>query len=121
VASAEPAVHEVAQLHNVDDNSTLFSGQPENQQGAANYSHDITELSEGFVATASYDTVPVAAAEHSQSKIYGVTWNPAAEGSSLCQAVLKNFYFIAAELSPDWSISQVFDHQNAKIREQIGD
>ena len=58
---------------------------------AANYSHVITELSEGFVATASYDTVPVAAAEHSQSKIYGVTWNPVAEGSSLGQAVLKTF------------------------------
>src|SRR5699024_12566583 len=85
VASAEPAVHAVAQLHNVDDTATLFAGQPENQQVAANYSHVITELSEGFVATASYDPVPVAAAEHSQSKIYGVTWNPAAEGSSLGQ------------------------------------
>src|SRR5699024_12466420 len=73
------------------------------------------------VATASYDTVPVAAAEHSQSKIYGVTWNPAAEGSSLGQAVLKNFLVIAADLSPDRSIDQVIDHQIARIREQIGD
>ena len=29
--------------------------------------------------------------------------------------------FIAADLSPDWSIDQVIDHQIAKIREQIGD
>src|SRR5699024_12732248 len=102
VASAEPAVNEVVQLHNVDDNSTLFSGQPENQQVAANYSHVITELSESFVATASYDTVPVAAAEHSKSKIYGVTWNHAAEGSRMGQAVIKKLLFISAVLSHEW-------------------
>lgn len=121
VAPAQHPVQEVVQLHNVDDNSTLFSGQPANQQVAARYHHVITELSDGFVTTASYNTVPVAAAEHSQSKIYGVTWNPAAEESSLGQAVLKNFLFIAADLTPDWSIDQVIDHQVEKIREQIGD
>src|SRR5699024_842422 len=112
---------EVVALNNVDDNSTLFSGQPISQDVATNHAHSITELSQGFVVTASHAAMPVAAAEHAQQQLYGVLWNPGAQGSTHGQATIKNFLFIAADLSPDWSVEQVIEQQVAKIREQVGD
>ncbi|MDN5705148.1 MAG: glutamine-hydrolyzing GMP synthase [Yaniella sp.] len=117
----DAASNQVLALDNVDDNSTLFSGQPATQNVATNHAHIITEPSDGFVVTASHTSMPVAAAENSEQQLYGMLWNPGGEDSTHGQAAIKNFLFIAADLSPDWSVEQVIEQQVTKIREQIGD
>ncbi|GAA4116315.1 glutamine-hydrolyzing GMP synthase [Enteractinococcus coprophilus] len=109
------------QVTNLDDNAVLFSGQDAVQELATNHAHHVVQAAEGFVVTASHDTMPVAAAENPEMKIYGTTWNLASEASSHGLATIKNFLFIAADLTPDWSIEHVIDQQVAAIREQIGD
>lgn len=121
VTLADRASHQVVHLDNVDENATLFSGQPATQTVATNHAHAVEAVSDGFVVTASHAALPVAAAEHPETQLYGVAWNPAAEDSSHGQAVIKNFLFIAADLSPEWSVEQVIDQQVASIRERIGD
>lgn len=121
VVAADQTSHEVVQVENVDTNSRLLSGQDPDQQVATNHAHIIQHAADGFVVTAAQDTMPVAAAEHPEAQLYGVAWNPAAEASSHGQATIKNFLFIAAELTPDWSVEQVIEQQVAAIREQIGD
>lgn len=111
----------VLRIDNVDDNAALFSGQAATQDIAVNAAHAITDAPEGFVVTASHNTMPVAAAENPETKIYGIAWNPALEASNEGHGAIKNFLFIAADLTPDWSIDQVIEHQVAAIREQIGD
>src|SRR5699024_8567839 len=103
VTLADRASHQVVHLDNVDENATLFSGQPATQTVATNHAHAVEAVSDGFVVTASHAALPVAAAEHPETQLYGVAWNPAAEDSSHGQAVIKNFLFIAADLSPEWS------------------
>ncbi|HEY4536778.1 MAG TPA: glutamine-hydrolyzing GMP synthase [Enteractinococcus sp.] len=121
VAQAPVQESGIIQLSNLDDNAVLFSGQEPVQDVASNHGHHIVEAAEGFVVTASHDTMPVAAAENPETKIYGTVWNLASEASSHGMAAIKNFLFIAADLTPDWSVEQVIEQQVAAIREQIGD
>lgn len=108
------------EVANIDDNSVLFSGQDAVQDVATNHAHHVVDAPEGFVITASHDTMPVAAAENPETKIYGTAWNLASQDSSNGFAAIKNFLFIAADLSPDWSVEQVIEQQVAAIRQQIG-
>lgn len=121
VVAGQEMVNHIVQIGNVDENSTLFSGQPAAQDVATNHTHTIQQLSAEFVVTASHESMPVAAAEDTEKGIYGVLWNPGAQDTEYGQAALKNFLFIAASLSPEWSIEKVIDQQVAHIREQIGD
>jgi len=109
------------QVDNIDENAALFSGQETVQDVAVNVDAAVTQAPEGFVVTASHATMPVAAAESSENHIYGVTWNPGVAASTSGQGLIKNFLFIAADLTPDWSIDQVIDYQVEAIKEQIGD
>src|SRR5699024_1439533 len=116
----DAASSQVLALDNVDDNSTLFSGQPATQKVATNHAHIITEPSDGFVVTASHTSMPVAAAENSEQQLYGMLWNPGSQESTHGQAAIKNFLFIAADLSRDWSIEKVTEPQVTIFREQLG-
>ncbi|NWN87833.1 MAG: glutamine-hydrolyzing GMP synthase [Micrococcaceae bacterium] len=121
VRQADTPLAGTVQLENIDDNATLFSGQPTSQDVAVNHAHVVTEAAAGFVVTASHADMPVAAAEDAKAQVYGVAWNPGTADSPHGQPVIKSFLFIAADLAPDWSVDLVIDQQIAKIREQIGD
>lgn len=121
VAPAAEGLSEVERVGTIDDNSVLLSGLQDASEVTLDVAHVITQAPDGFLTTAWDATLPVAAAENSETKLYGVAWNPAVDAESQGQSVLKNFLFIAADLTPDWSIDQVIEHQVAAIREQIGD
>ena len=121
VAQAPTHQSGTVRVTNIDDNAVLFSGQDAAQEVTTNHAHHVVEAADGFVVTATHDTMPVAAAENAEMKIYGTAWSLASEASSHGLSAIKNFLFIAADLTPDWSIEQVIDQQVAAIREQIGD
>src|SRR5699024_6171258 len=100
VAQAPAHQTGTVQVTNLDDNAVLFSGQDAVQEVATNHAHHVVQAAEGFVVTATHDTMPVAAAENPETKIYGTSWNLASEDSSHGLAALKNFLFIAADLTP---------------------
>ena len=81
----------------------------------------ITEVPDGFVATASTPDAPVAVLESTPRKIWGVQFHPEVVHSPHGIAVLSQFLHHLAGCDPEWKMSSVVDEQVGLIKEQVGD
>jgi GMP synthase (glutamine-hydrolysing) len=81
----------------------------------------ITEVPDGFVATASTPDAPVAVLESTPRKIWGVQFHPEVVHSPHGIAVLSQFLHQLAGCDPEWKMSSVVDEQVGLIKEQVGD
>jgi GMP synthase (glutamine-hydrolysing) len=81
----------------------------------------ITEVPDGFRATASTPDAPVAVLEHPGRRIWGVQFHPEVVHSPHGMTVLRTFLHDLAGCRPTWRMSSVIDDQVARIREQVGD
>ncbi len=81
----------------------------------------ITEVPEGFEATASTPNAPVAALECEARVIYGVQHHPEVVHSEQGQDVLRRFLVDLAGIDPTWTMSNIITDSVAAIREQVGD
>jgi GMP synthase (glutamine-hydrolysing) len=81
----------------------------------------ITEVPEGFTATATSAGAPVAVLENDERKIYGVQFHPEVIHSPHGMAAMARFIYERAGIGPDWAMSSVIDEQVALIRETVGD
>ena len=81
----------------------------------------ITEVPDGFVATASTPDAPVAVLESTPRKIWGVQFHPEVVHSPHGMAVLSQFLHQLAGCDPEWKMSSVVDEQVGLIKEQVGD
>ncbi|MCF6526032.1 glutamine-hydrolyzing GMP synthase [Streptomyces sp. JJ36] len=100
--------------------STLFEGTPAEQQVWMSHGDACSAAPEGFAVTASTDTVPVAAFEDDERKLYGVQHHPEVMHSTFGQQVLEHFLHRGAGISPSWTTTSIVDEQVAAIREQVG-
>ncbi|MCH6162129.1 glutamine-hydrolyzing GMP synthase [Streptomyces marispadix] len=100
--------------------STLFEGTPSHQQVWMSHGDACSAAPEGFTVTASTDTVPVAAFENDERRLYGVQYHPEVMHSTHGQQVLEHFLYRGAGLSPTWTTASIVDEQVAAIREQVG-
>ena len=81
----------------------------------------ITEVPDGFVATACTPDAPVAVLESTPRKIWGVQFHPEVVHSPHGIAVLSQFLHQLAGCDPEWKMSSVVDEQVGLIKEQVGD
>ena len=81
----------------------------------------ITELPEGFVASASSAGAPIAVLENDERRIYGVQFHPEVVHSPFGMATMERFLYERAGISGDWQMSSVIDEQVEIIRERVGD
>ncbi len=81
----------------------------------------ITDVPNGFRATASTKDAPVAALESDERRIWGVQFHPEVVHSPHGMALLRRFLHDLAGCRPDWKMSNVIDEQVARIRELVGD
>jgi GMP synthase (glutamine-hydrolysing) len=81
----------------------------------------ITEVPDGFVATASTPDAPVAVLESASQQIWGVQFHPEVVHSPHGMAVLRRFLHDLAGCAPAWKMSSVVDEQVSLVREQVGD
>ena len=81
----------------------------------------ITDLPDGFTATASSEGAPVAVLENDTRKIFGVQFHPEVVHSPHGMATMARFIYERAGIAPDWEMSSVIDDQVALIRERVGD
>ena len=81
----------------------------------------ITEVPEGFTATASTPNAPVAALECAERAIYGVQYHPEVVHSEQGQDLLQHFLVDLAGLPPTWTMSNIISDSVEAIRAQVGD
>lgn len=101
--------------------TTLFSGSKGEQVVWMSHGDAVVRAPEGFAVTASTEQTPVAAFEDDERRLYGVQWHPEVRHSEYGQAVLENFLYEGAGLTPDWTPDSIIDSQVDAIRKQVGD
>ncbi|WP_062207373.1 glutamine-hydrolyzing GMP synthase [Streptomyces sp. NBRC 109706] len=100
--------------------STLFEGTPDQQQVWMSHGDACSAAPAGFQVTAATDTVPVAAFENDERRLYGVQHHPEVMHSTHGQQVLEHFLYRGAGISPSWTTGSIVDEQVAAIRARVG-
>jgi GMP synthase (glutamine-hydrolysing) len=101
--------------------STLFEGTPEQQQVWMSHGDACSAAPEGFTVTASTGTVPVAAFEDDERRLYGVQHHPEVMHSTHGQQVLEHFLYRGAGIAPAWTAGSIAEEQIATVRAQVGE
>ncbi len=100
--------------------STLFEGTPAEQQVWMSHGDACSAAPDGFTVTASTDTVPVAAFENDERRLYGVQHHPEVMHSTHGQQILEHFLYRGAGIAPTWTAGSIVEEQIAAIRAQVG-
>ncbi|GAB3557427.1 glutamine-hydrolyzing GMP synthase [Spelaeicoccus albus] len=98
----------------------LLDGQPEAQNVWMSHGDSVEQAPSGFTVLASTVDAPVAAIADPGRRLYGVQWHPEVAHSDNGQAVIENFLYRGAGLTPTWTTSGVIDAQVEAIREKAG-
>lgn len=109
-------------LHRIEgsDSCLLHDGLPDEQVVWMSHFDAITEVPDGFTATASTPNSPIAAYEDAGRKIYGVQYHPEVVHTPHGAAVLEQFLLREAQCDPSWTMDSVIDSSVAAIRAQVG-
>jgi len=110
-----------AELTRTADSDLLTGDLPDSHDVWMSHFDAITEVPDGFVATASTPDAPVAVLESASQQIWGVQFHPEVVHSPHGMAVLRRFLHDLAGCAPAWKMSSVVDEQVSLVREQVGD
>jgi GMP synthase (glutamine-hydrolysing) len=110
-------------LHRRDDAGSvlLHAGVPAEQVVWMSHFDAITQVPQGFVATAATDNSPVAVLEDDQRRIYGVQYHPEVVHTPHGTALLEQFLWRLAGCDPIWTMESIIDSSIQAIQEQVGD
>ncbi|MDQ3305891.1 MAG: glutamine-hydrolyzing GMP synthase [Actinomycetota bacterium] len=81
----------------------------------------ITDVPEGFVATARSADAPVAALESAKRRIYGVQFHPEVVHTPRGQELLARFLHDVCGARPTWTMTSIIETQVAAVQTQVGD
>ena len=109
-----------AHLTRTAESSVLHDDIPGEHDVWMSHFDAITEVPDGFRATASTPDAPVAVLESDSRKIWGVQFHPEVVHSPHGMAVLRTFLHDLAGCEPDWRMASVVDEQVARIKAQVG-
>ena len=101
--------------------STLFAGQPEEQDVWMSHGDAVSAAPAGTTVTASTPGAPVAAFEDDARRLYGVQWHPEVLHSAHGQQVLVNFLREGAGIEPTWTSGNVVEQLVADVRAKVGE
>jgi GMP synthase (glutamine-hydrolysing) len=80
----------------------------------------VTEVPDGFVATASTDNSPVAVLESDQRRMWGVQFHPEVVHTDGGQEILRRFLMERAGCSPSWNMTSIISSSVDAITSQVG-
>ncbi len=100
--------------------SSLLNNVPDVQTVWMSHFDAITQVPEGFIATASTPQAPVAVLENPQRHIWGVQYHPEVVHSPFGHAVLKTFLHDLAGCDGSWTMGSILDEQLEAVRQQVG-
>ncbi len=81
----------------------------------------VAAMPTGFEAIASTADLDIAAMADEQRKIYGVQFHPEVHHTAHGTAILRNFLFQVAGITPDWTMSSFIEETTERVRRQVGD
>lgn len=108
-----------AELH-ISESSGLFDGIPSQTIVWMSHGDQVETTSGDFIALASTDTCPVAAARHLRRPIYGLQFHPEVSHTREGSRVLRNFLFGVCGCRGTWKMSAFIDRTVAELRERVG-
>lgn len=118
-ATAPEAGRAAIQVSNT--NTGLFAGLGESQEVLMSYQDRVTEAPVGFDLTASTASVPVAAFENKDRKIYGVQFHPETKLTVHGNEMLRNFTTEICQAEAKWTMENYIELEISKIQERVGD
>ncbi|MFM7891140.1 MAG: glutamine-hydrolyzing GMP synthase [Actinomycetota bacterium] len=80
----------------------------------------VSQLPDGFIATAATADAPIAALENDRRKVWAVQFHPEVVHTTNGQRVLRRFLHDLAGIAPNWTMSSIIDEQVAAVRAQVG-
>ena len=106
---------------NVDNNSPLFKDVPSDTTCWMSHFDYISSLGEGFKSIAHTKDCPVAAAENSEKKLYGIQFHPEVLHTPEGTKMLYNFVRGICGCSGDWRMDSFVETQIKEIRNKVGE
>jgi GMP synthase (glutamine-hydrolysing) len=101
--------------------SLLPDDLPQHQTVWMSHFDSVTEVPEGFVATASSPGAQVAVLENPERRIWGVQYHPEVVHSPHGQEVIERFLHGLVGCSADWTMENFVETAVEAIRAQVGD
>jgi GMP synthase (glutamine-hydrolysing) len=108
-----------AELH-VTESGGLFDGVPAQSIVWMSHGDQVAATNGDFVALASTDTCPVAAARHLKRPIYGIQFHPEVSHTTHGTRILRNFLFDVCGCHGTWKMSAFIERTVAELRERVG-
>jgi len=100
---------------------TLLQDLPPEDTVWMSHGDAVTQAPPGFAVTASTETIPVAAMEDDERRLYAVQFHPEVAHTPRGLDVLKRFLYDGCGLLPDWTPVNVIERAVDRIRLQVGD
>ncbi|HEX6595366.1 MAG TPA: glutamine-hydrolyzing GMP synthase [Acidimicrobiales bacterium] len=100
--------------------SPLFTELPELQDVWMSHADSITVVPPGFSVVARTPTIPVAALENRERRIYGVQFHPEVAHTPRGQEMLKHFLYEVCGCRPRWTMTSIIEQAVESIQAQVG-
>jgi GMP synthase (glutamine-hydrolysing) len=98
----------------------LLQDLAEREQVWMSHGDAVTRAPEGFLVTATTDSIPVAAMEDPQRGMFAVQFHPEVAHTPKGTAIMKRFLYEGCGLLPDWTPTNVIERSVEAIRAQVG-
>ncbi len=108
-------------LTNYDTNTLLFESLGKSNVSWMSHSDYISELPDGFIATASTTSCTLAAMENPSKNLYGVQFHPEVNHTADGIKMLQNFLYKACKFTGDWTMGDYANTAINAIRKKVGD
>ncbi len=105
----------------VDKESVLFKKVPKINTCWMSHTDMITELPQGFRATAKTQSCPIAAMENPAKKLYAVQFHPEVNHTEYGKEMLRSFVYDVCGCKGTWRMESFVETSIEQLREKIGD
>jgi GMP synthase (glutamine-hydrolysing) len=116
VEKGEKGEYGFAQIHLVDEASTLFADLPANQQVWMSHRDKVSAVPPGYSILAATDTCPIASMANPDSRHYAVQFHPEVVHTTHGQSILANFLFGVCQCEKDWNPTGLIEELEEQIR-----
>jgi GMP synthase (glutamine-hydrolysing) len=103
----------------IGDEDGLFTGLDRTQPVWMSHGDSITELPQGFRATAQTDSTPFAGLADPSRRLYGIQFHPEVAHTPRGRDVLRNFVVGVAGMDQTWTPASVIESTVAEIRGRV--
>ncbi len=99
----------------------LFAGVPGRLRVWASHGDCVSAVPPGFSIAATSSSVPVAAMEHTERRLFGLLFHPEVVHTEHGGQLLRNFAYGVCGCTGDWTIRSFIDEATERIRRQVGE